>query len=338
LLPPEPTISPGTFGATGGATVALATPGLKGDQFRIPGLAFLAQSQAQPRTAIIVPSARGSKITDDDSPAPRDRLYFGFNYYDNLGKAINEHFGVDIHDIRVYRETFGVEKTFLDNNASIGLRLPLNTLSADSGSGLGGTNTDVGDLTIIGKYAFWRDRQSGDLLSAGLAVTAPTGPDNFASSSIHTIHSTLLQPFVGYIWNLDKWFVQGFVALEVPTDSTDVTELFNDIAVGYHLYSNTSGDRWITGIVPTFEVHVNTPLNHRGAFRAGDPAGTPDIVDLTFASTFQLRERSSLAVGFVTPVTGPKPFDFEVMVQFNWLFGARDGKRCCMASSCGTCN
>src|SRR5262249_53147587 len=109
---------------------------------------------------------------------------------------------------------FGGEKTFLDGDASIELRLPLNTLSADSGSGLGGTNTDIGDLTIVGKYAFWRDRQSGDLLSAGLAVTAPTGPDNFANSHIQTFHSTLLQPFVGYIWNLDKWFVQGFTAIE----------------------------------------------------------------------------------------------------------------------------
>jgi hypothetical protein len=338
LLPPEPSISPGTFGATGGTTVAVAAPGLKGDLFSIPGLAFLAQSHGQPRGAVIVPSARGIKITEDESPAPRDRAYVGFNYYDNLGKAVNERLGVDIHDINVYQETFGVEKTFLDGDASLGLRLPLDTLSADSDSGLGGTHTDVGDLTIVGKYAFWRDRQSGDLLSAGLAITAPTGPDRFANSSIRLIHSTLLQPFVGYIWNLDKWFMQGFTAVQVPTDSNDVTELYNDIAIGYRLYHSEASDRWITGIVPTFEVHVNTPLSHRGAFRDSDPAGTPDIVDLTFASTFHLQERASLAVGFVTSVTGPKPFDFEVLVQFNWLFGARDHKSCCAAISCSACN
>ena len=79
--------------------------------------------------------------------------------------------------------------------------------------------------------------------------------------------------------------------------------------------------RLLTAIVPTFEVHVNTPLNHRGAFSLGDPAATPDVVDLTTGTIFELNRRSTLSVGLVTPVTGPKPFNLEALVQFNLSFG-----------------
>jgi hypothetical protein len=278
--------------------------------------------------AVLVPSVRGFKISDDESPKPQDRVYVDFNYYDDLNDAVNRRLGVDLHNVRVYRETFGLEKTFLDGDASIGLRLPLNTLSADSGIPvLGGSSTDVGDLTVIFKGTLWENRNTGDLFSAGLAVTAPTGPDSFAGANfITSFHNTTLQPFLGYIWNSGDVYLHGFTAIDIPTDSNDVTILYNDVGIGYYLYRNGGCGRMLTAVVPTFEVHVNTPLNHRGAFRLNDPAGTPDVVDLTTGTIFELNRRSTLAVGIVTPVTGPKPFNVEALVQFNLNFG-RMGRR-----------
>ena len=49
-------------------------------------------------------------------------------------------------------------------------------------------------------------------------------------------------------------------------------------------------------------------------------AGTPDWVELTMGTTFELFRRSTLAVGIVTPVTGPKPYDLEVLAQLNLRF------------------
>jgi hypothetical protein len=311
--------------ALGGETFA-AAPGMKGDQVPISSIAFAPPhgNTSQPRAAVIVPSARTFKISDDESPQPRDRVFIDFNYYDNVGAAVSRRLGIDLRDIAVYRETFGLEKTFLDGAASIGMRLPLNTLSVESSTpGLGGTDTDVGDLTAIVKYAFWQDPDAGSLLSAGLAVTAPTGPSRFAGSSIPTLRDTILQPFIGYIWTADRWFVHGFASLDIPTDSRDVTSLSNSVGVGYRFSRAGAEDRVLRAIVPTFEVHVSDPLNHRGAFKVSDPSGTPDVVDLTMATTFELGRRANLSVGIVTPVTGPKPFDVEALVQFNWLFGAR---------------
>jgi hypothetical protein len=298
---------------------------MKGDQVPIPPIAFAppVSSRSQPRTGILVPSVRTFKISDDESPQPQDRVFMNFNYYDNVGAAVDRRLGVDLHNIAVYREGFGLEKTFLDKRASVGLRLPLNTLSADSTTaGLGGTDTDVGDMTAILKYAFWRNPEAGNLLSAGLAVTAPTGPGHFAGSAIPTRHETVLEPFIGYLWTRNGWFVHGFTGIDVPTDSRDVTNLFNSIGFGYIFARHCAEDRLLRAVVPTLELHLSDPLNHRGAFNVNDPAGTPDVLDLTMATTFELGQRSNLSVGVVTPVTGPKPFDVEALVQFNWFFGA----------------
>jgi hypothetical protein len=253
-------------------------------------------------------------------------VFFDFNYYDNVGAAVNRRLGIDLHGVDIYREMFGLEKTFLDNAASIGLRLPLNTLSASSTTaGLGGTDTDVGDLTVILKYAFWQDNSK--VFSGGLAVTAPTGPSHFAGSNVPIAHDTILQPFVGYLWAGERWFVHGFSGLEIPTETRDVTVLFNSVGIGYVFSRGSPEDRLLTAIVPTFEVHVTDPLNHRGAFRINDPAGSADVVDLTMATTFELCRRSNLSIGVVAPVTGPKPFDVEALVQLNWFFGARGRAR-----------
>jgi hypothetical protein len=273
-------------------------------------------------SAVPVPSLRAFKIADHESPAPLDRAYVAFNFFNDVSAATNRGLDSDVHGQRVYRETFGLEKTLFDERASVGLRLPLNTLTGDSDiPGLGGSSTDFGDLSIILKYAAWRSCESGDLVSVGLAVTAPTGPDAFAGShQVTPLHSTTLQPFVGYIFNWGDFYLHGFTSIDVPTDSRDVTILYDDVGVGYHLYRAADPDQWLTGVVPTFEVHVNTPLNHRGSLRPGDAAGTPDVVDLTLGTWLEFGDRAKLGAAVVAPVTGPRPFDVEAIVHFELRF------------------
>jgi len=299
-----------------GETVAV---NMQGNQLGIAALAFTTTQGGNVASAVLVPSVRGFRISEDESPKPQDRVYFGFNFFDRVGEAVNQRLLAPVSDLRVYRETFGVEKTFLDGDASLGLRLPLNTLTANSEfSSLNGSNTDIGDLTVILKYAFWRDCHSGSLLSAGLALTVPTGPDGFAGSHLTTFHNTIYQPYLGYLWNAGNFFVHGFLALDVPSDSNDVTYLFNDIGAGYHL---RCGDGFLTDIIPTFEVHLSDPLNHRGALNLADPAGSSDQVDFTTGVTFEFKRNCTLALGVVTPVSGPRPFDYELLAQLNIHFG-----------------
>jgi hypothetical protein len=270
---------------------------------------------------LFVPSARYFKISDDDSPRPQTREYFSFNYFYDLYGAVNQRAGAAVGHVRIHREVFGVEDADANGSSSVGLRLALDTFNAaNSVPGLDGTSTDIGDLSIIFKEVLWQDRATGRLLSAGLAVTPTTGPGSFAGSNdIKVYHNTSLQPFFGWIWPHAPFYVQGFTAVDAPTDLNDVVMLSNDFAFGYFLYQRP--DRHgLNAVVPTLELHVNTPLNHRGVLSLTDPAGNPDMVDLTGGVQLEYRDHTSLAVAFAVPVTGPRMFDFQILAQVRWRY------------------
>jgi hypothetical protein len=276
------------------------------------------------RAAVLVPWARGFKIADNQSPRPQDRVFFTFIYFNNLNADDNRRLGGTFSNVQIYRELFGFEKTFLDGNASFGLRVPVNTITADSPvRGLGETRTSFGNLTGFSKFVLWKDAAAANLISTGLAVTVPTGPASIGGSPYAVgFRDVAIQPFIGYFFSKDRFYVQGFESVDVPTISRDVTMLYNDVGIGYFLHRSTDPDRLIGAIVPTMEVHVNTPLNHRGTFSAiRDPGATFDVVDLTFGLSVWLKSRLVLSVGFSESVTGPRPFAGEIVTLLNYFYG-----------------
>ena len=48
-----------------------------------------------------------------------------------------------------------------------------------------------------------------------------------------------------------------------------------------------------------------------------DLASTPDIVNMTFGTNLELRKRAVITAAYVTPVTGPKPFNAEFVMLLN---------------------
>src|SRR5207302_1941542 len=95
-----------------------------------------------------------------------------------------------------------------------------------------------GDLTLISKFRLYHGEETGNTISTGLAVTLPTGPRSFANANeglLEPPHRPGLQPYVGYLWRSDRFFVHGFSAVDIPIFDQDVTLVFNDIGVGYFL-------------------------------------------------------------------------------------------------------
>lgn len=277
-LPPEPTPPPGPVPARSAGILALV--------------------------------ARGAfKIAENESPRPLDRAYLTYNYFYDVDQFHRFGARTDVH-----RETLGFEKTFMDGNASLGLRLPFVQALGDPDVSQAG----VGDITLISKYAFINNLETGSVLSGGLAVTIPTGNGFLPEFYPENIHSFLLQPWVGGIWQSGRFFTQGFSSLIIPTDSSDFTIWFNDIGFGYMVFQTDDPSRFVRYVAPVFETHILTPLNHRGSLR--DPYGAPDIVNLTAGTSIGVGQKSFLNIGGVLPVTGPRPFGFEAMVQFNWRF------------------
>jgi len=272
-------------------------------------------------------SVRGLKISENQSPAPQDRVFYSFNFFAEVNQTLNQKFQASVDGLRVYREILGFEKTFNNGDGSFGMQLPINTVSANSTiqgnfAKLAGTSTSTCDLSFFGKYIFARDPASGSLVSGGLAISTPNGPANFAGAKyLATLDSTFIQPFVGYIWIRDRFYLHGFSALDTPASLRLATMLFNDVGIGYFVFKSTEQQDWLTAIAPTFEVHVNTPLTHGDYNNRNDPGAVPNVVNLTYGINFQFNRRSILTFGLVTPVTAPKPFDYEALILFNVFYG-----------------
>jgi hypothetical protein len=271
----------------------------------------------------------GFKVADNESPTPTDRVFFTYNYFNNIGGGEGGSVersitvtpiptGFVITDLPgatvpsrsrdVHRELFGFEKTFLGGDASVELRLPLFQTNRDDAFNA----DDFGDLTVLGKYAFINNPVN--VFSVGLAVTAPTGPA--INTIAGDINSTLLQPFFGYIRRSGNFYFQGIHSVVFPTNSEDVNLLFNDLSVGYIFEGR---GRALAFFAPNFEVHVTTPLENRN--RENAVVHVSDIVTLNTGVHLGLGEgRTLLSFGVATPVTGPRPMDIEAYVQLNFRF------------------
>jgi hypothetical protein len=173
----------------------------------------------------------------------------------------------------------------------------------------------IGDLTLIGKYAVITNRDTGNLVCVGLAVTLPTADEEVILADGTDFRSTLFQPYVGWIFNRGDFFAHAFHALVIPTEARDITVLNNDIGIGWWVARRDEG--LIRGIVPTVEGHLFTPLSNRSA---NDIITAPDIFTLTAAVNLVLPGGSTIGAGIAAPFTGPRPNAVEALVSFNFRF------------------
>lgn len=282
----EPTFAPEQFAATGaGENYAAAAPQVIGD--------------SSPGTGAAAIRAGALKVSENMTVRPQTRAYFGYNYFNNVGGVAN-----------VHRQMPGFEYAFLDGNASFGMTLPIfETEQVGNPLNING----FGNLNMFGKYALYNNLETGDIITGGMQLTAPTGRGLLLPNG-SKLYSVIFQPFAGYFFNVtDNLFVQGFSSIAVPTDADDFTVLFNDLAVGYWAYRNGNN-----GIVPTLEGHVTTPLTNRGLNNS--VIGLQDIFVLT-GGVHVVLDRIIVTFGAATPLTGPQPWDVEAIGQVNWRFG-----------------
>ena len=153
-------------------------------------------------------------------------------------------------------------------------------------------------------------------MSAGLVITVPTGPTGGVLVDGEPVpHSTLFQPWLGFVQVFDRAYVQGITGIIVPTDGRDTTLWGNSLGVGYWLY-RSDGDRSIQGLIPVAEVHVRTPFNNR------DESGLiylQDQVNLTGGLHMRF-PRATMGGGVSVPVVSPRPWNVEAVASFNYWF------------------
>ncbi len=285
------------------------------------------------------------KIGENGSPLPRDRVFFNYSYFDSVPFTSQ---GVDVN-----RFTPGVEKTFLDGNMSLEVRLPFaTTLDSDivSDGPTGTSAAEFGNITMYLKALLAQDGQTA--IGSGLGLVLPTADSLTISQTDGTPQAVVsneavhLMPYVGMVRQSDAspMFVQGFLQFDFDLNGNpvyadggggglnaagiinDVSYLFADIAVGWWIDGDPHAT--ITSIVPTIELHYNRSLQDTdfvaaGGFQIGNDAETIELLNAVIATSFYMGPSKRIGVGYATPLGGgfDQQFDGELRVTFDSYFG-----------------
>ncbi|MBA4186929.1 MAG: hypothetical protein C0467_02820 [Planctomycetaceae bacterium] len=283
------------------------------------------------------------KVSEDNSPFPRDRVIFTYDYFNNVPMGLGS--------LPVNRYQFGFEKTFFEGRTSIEFRAPFaSTLSSNSALNGETLGTEFGNVRLLGKALFLQRRNLS--ISGGLGVSLPTADDisvgdGAGNELVHIKNrSVQLAPFVAAIYTPnDRLFAQGWYGFSFDTGGNPVTvnpALFGtgpdigklnspslmtvDAQIGYWIYQSESGR--LRGLAPFIELHYagdvskGTLLSAGNDFYIGDVSAYNEF-NMTAGFTSRIGQNTTLAVAAAAPLLGQsgRTFDYQVGVRLNWYFG-----------------
>lgn len=283
------------------------------------------------------------KISENNSPMPRDRVFFDYSYFSDVPIANN-----GAH-VQVFRP--GFEKTFFNGMASFECRVPF-AATVDSTQNADGPlayNTEFGNVTLGAKALLYSNGTWA--FSVGAATIIPTADDqqvNLFGIPLVRVNNEAyhLQPYLAALWTpSDRFFVQSFVqfdfclngnsvyfdpaiagALTKTGHLNDQNSLFIDVGAGFWLVRNEDGNSFVRGIAPIAELHYNQSMNKAdvvglGALGVGDLSGNYSILNTTLGINFDLRTNTTMMLGVALPLTADRQFNYELSLQLNQRFG-----------------
>ncbi|MFL5246122.1 MAG: hypothetical protein ACJ8FY_28980 [Gemmataceae bacterium] len=287
-----------------------------------------------------------TKVSDDNSPLPRDRVIFNYDYFNNVPLAAK---GVDVN-----RFSPGFEKTFFDRLISIEVRVPFaSTLSSDIiANGLGNQeSTEFGDvhLTLKG-LLYGSDRLN---IAGGLGIGLPTARgtrialgDGTELARIRN-EEVVLTPYLAYLLTpSDRLFFQNWFAINFDANGNPLSanpdftglrpvgrlndqDLFQaDAQIGYWLYEPDCDSGLLRGLAPFLELHYNSTIDrangiHAGAFSLIPRNNRFDELNLSVGAITQIGDNFNVSVGAVVPLMGQnhRSFDYQIGIHGSLLFG-----------------
>lgn len=274
-----------------------STPNMFGDSFFSLGQ-ILGETPSTHGGLVDIPGSRRTKIAENSSPLPQDRVYFMYQHFHNAIRGEDYTYGAANSipvDASVNRYVLGMERTFLSGCLSVDIRIPLQdpleygvspwptdylfTSRTDSGS--------IGNISIAVKGLLYESCCSA--ISAGLVIDLPTGPSVYGDLYFQPYklqnESVHLAPFVGAVYRPDdNWFFQSFVQADVDANGSPVqvqlldgwlipvasapieigvlqsqTVMYMDMSVGRWLLRGPDS-RLLAGIAGLVELHYTTTL------------------------------------------------------------------------------
>ena len=287
-----------------------------------------------------------TKISEGNSPLPRDRVIFDYDYFERTPLTANR--------LDVRRFSPGFEKTFFNQSASVEVRFPFaSTLSTDVNVGgiTNATGTEFGDINITLKALLFQGR--GVYLTSGLGIAVPTASDvhvrSATGSDLIRVNNdaVILTPYVAALFVPNDrlfgqaWLQFGFDAngnpVEVSNSMGGMTTVGRlnaqtlaqiDTQVGYWVYRSAESSTWLRGVAPFVELHFNSTLGKgdvvpAAGFQVGDIGGHIDELNLTAGVLSQVRDNLTVALGVVSPLREQinRSFDYQLGLRVNFFFG-----------------
>lgn len=288
------------------------------------------------------------KMSEDNSPIPRDRVIFAYDHFDDVPLTT---FGTTVN-----RFQFGVEKTFLDGRWSAEFRLPFaGTLASTSVQGFEVSHYELGNLRLAVKRIL--TQSEAFTTTAGVGVTLPTADDQVLLSALdgsalyqYRNRQVTVEPFVAALYTPnDRLFSQLWGSVNFDASGGDLTWdravfggggaarvhdpalLAVDYQVGYWLIKKDTGT--LRGLAPFAELHWNQTLgrdeflhdiNTRGGAGGIVIGGTANQeLNLSAGVIAQVGDNLNVSIGASAPLLRQpdRTFDAQVGVRASYLFG-----------------
>lgn len=295
----------------------------------------------------------GRRFKNEHSRAlPTDRVFGTYHHFHNAVEANSLTPGFRSTDTNVDRFTVGFEKTFLEGNASVELRLPMSVpFTLSTPDALYRTDS-VGDLAVTLKGLLYSD--DSQAFAVGLVINTPTGadlqvslPNSGAGAADFTLENDAahLTPFLAYqAAPTENFFFNGFLQFDTPTNDnsvrvrdrtaattenlklTDQTLMYVDTSFGYWLFREPEAE-FLTGLAGLLELHYTTALTSADVVSDSDQiitfganTGSLDAINLTIGVHAEIARSTIIRAGYVTPLrSGNHRFfdsEFTIAVVF----------------------
>lgn len=298
-----------------------------------------------------------SNVTVNNSPFPRDRIYFEYGYF-NQTVLQRQLFSPAGREFGMHTYRLGLEKTLFEGMMSVELIVPfLFTNNSEIPSRF--SSLDDRTTTEFGKLAFGTKVLICDngrwALSGGLRVEAPTDdgitfPAEFPGFEAKN-DDWLFTPYLAAVYRKDRRFLQTFAGYRIK--SSDLNEEFFGTTTGtWHASPNSllvsmSGGVWmyenpcarvVTGLAPMLELHYLTttePPATDGVITTATHGENTSMLNITAGLTAKVGESGTAMVGCSVPLRRSRTtilgrvvdteglYDWQLTTQVNFYYGRK---------------
>jgi len=285
-----------------------------------------------------------SRLSDNNSALPQDRVYLDYSYFHNAALTAN---GVDVN-----RFSPGIEKTFGDGIGSVEVRMPMGfTINSSriSGAGPDTSNAEFGNMVIAPKLLLFANEDLA--LAAGMGVTLPTGDDidvrmaNGVEVLSITNEAVHLLPYLAMLYAPEgsNAFAHAFLTFDFDTNGAatyanvtggglerigtwrDQNLVSLNVAYGQFLYQSQCQCDRLKSVAWSTELHYTATMNDAdsvtgGTFTVGNSDADLSLLNGTIGGHMRVGQ-TTLTLGYTTPLTSnDRVFDGEIRFFANRAF------------------